>query len=107
MTDAELKALKAWVDEELAWHADQDEGGCYAECVTSDMLRIVLALLAKEAQRGEVVPACPKCRSFAEIMPPAGDIFDWYCSDCDLDFTEPAYYQRIPTPRTEPTPETT
>lgn len=89
--------LKTWAEKELAWHADREQGGCDAECSSADGLRAVLALLAREAARGEILVACPHCYCTAVERDGAAD--SWWCERCgEWSAHEPVHLQRVPKP---------
>lgn len=53
----------------------------------------VLNMVPKsEAERGEVVKACPECGAYLIAQGPSGR---WVCGRCNIGFAEPAYWQRV------------
>lgn len=53
----------------------------------------------RDAERGEVVKACPKCDG-AALENSRGPWAKYYCMTCLHDFDEPAYWQRVRGPTT-------
>ncbi len=96
MTNAEKQALKAFAEAYLAtskkWQW-RDEG--------NDLAEAVLALLADQEGRGELLEACPSCRSFEIRRTPSN--VQWHCLSCDGRFTMPDFYQEV-APTQEPKP---
>lgn len=92
MTDAELKIAerlaRSYKGIEDFDTADPDEVGLIIDAF--------LALLAKEAARGETREVCPKCQTLLIVadMVQSG----WRCHACWEYFHTPDYYQRIPSP---------
>lgn len=106
MTDDELKDVEKRIQIARMCFGDTfDEGGgrepvdILRDQDRADLHAFVLALLAKEAARGEVAEACPQCQELKPTWIP--DAGCWYCSDCCREIDVVDYWQRVPSPEAQ------